>query len=139
MSWAATKGHGNIIRLLLENKANPLKLNVHGQNAFDIAMAGGFIEVSIFSLCKEKLQKIFAFMQVADLLERATKLFQVAPKNQDSSLSMSMPSLEKLSYSTPSSFDQPGTLCKEMDMVLLGLNLNHLKPLFLKHKVYELK
>lgn len=45
LSWAATRGHGHVVRLLLENSADPTRMNTHGQRPADIALAAGFPQV----------------------------------------------------------------------------------------------
>lgn len=46
LSWAATRGHGRVVRLLLQHSADPTRMNSHGQRPADIALAAGFPQVS---------------------------------------------------------------------------------------------
>lgn len=45
LSWAATRGHGRVVRLLLQHSADPTRMNTHGQRPADIALAAGFPQV----------------------------------------------------------------------------------------------
>ena len=56
LSWAATRGHGRVVRVLLQNSADPTKMNTHGQQPADIALAAGFPEVSI--------KQFFTFLKI---------------------------------------------------------------------------
>ena len=46
LSWAASKGHGRLIRVLLDHKADPKLYTLDGQSPSDIAYSSGYHTVS---------------------------------------------------------------------------------------------
>jgi hypothetical protein len=46
LSWAASRGHGRLIRVLLDHKADPKLYSLDGQAPSDIAQSGGYPIVS---------------------------------------------------------------------------------------------
>ncbi|KAG7169709.1 Ankyrin repeat, SAM and basic leucine zipper domain-containing protein 1-like 1 [Homarus americanus] len=107
LSWAATKGHGKVVQLLLKHLADPLKMNCHGQRAADIALAAGNPEI-------------------ADILERVT----TGGANH-----LTIDSSSEKVYPKCSSDIKTTHLFGELEMVLAGLDLSYMIPLFQKHQV----
>uniref|UniRef100_A0A0P4WLI4 Ankyrin repeat, SAM and basic leucine zipper domain-containing protein 1 n=1 Tax=Scylla olivacea TaxID=85551 RepID=A0A0P4WLI4_SCYOL len=112
LSWAATRGHGRVVRVLLQNSADPTRMNTHGQRPADIALAAGF-------------------PQIADILERCTVQWPNA--------SVDITSLAAADKTTatlqPSALSKMADTFGELEMVLTGLNLPHMIPIFQQHQV----
>lgn len=112
LCWAATKGHGKVVRILLQNSADPLKMNTHGQRPADIALAAGYPEI-------------------ADILER------VCVRDSSKSNALFIKEEGDLDYipCKPSSDIKTIQNFGELEMVLSGLDLAYMIPLFQEQKV----
>ncbi|XP_066964496.1 ankyrin repeat, SAM and basic leucine zipper domain-containing protein 1-like isoform X1 [Macrobrachium rosenbergii] len=111
LCWAATKGHGKVVRILLQHSADPTKMNNHGQRASDIALAAGYPEI-------------------ADILDR------VIDKGTDAKDSLSiLDALPDATLPKSPNGSKDAIIYGELEMVLCGLELKDLIPLFHKHKV----
>ncbi|XP_071540397.1 ankyrin repeat, SAM and basic leucine zipper domain-containing protein 1-like isoform X2 [Panulirus ornatus] len=110
LCWAATKGHGKVIRTLLEHSADPTKMNNHGQRPVDIAFAAGHPEI-------------------ADILERVS----IGGMPWSVGLSTLCDLSER--NSKHSSDVKTAQVFGELEMVLAGLDLSYLVPLFQEHQV----
>ncbi|XP_042878628.1 ankyrin repeat, SAM and basic leucine zipper domain-containing protein 1-like isoform X2 [Penaeus japonicus] len=111
LCWAATKGHGKVVRILLQHSADPLKMNTHGQRPADIALAAGYPEI-------------------ADILER------VCVRDSSDANLLFIKEEEDLD-STPRKPPSDNKIQNfgELEMVLSGLDLAYMIPLFQEQKV----
>ncbi|XP_050701660.1 ankyrin repeat, SAM and basic leucine zipper domain-containing protein 1-like isoform X1 [Eriocheir sinensis] len=115
LSWAATRGHGRVVRLLLQHSADPTRMNSHGQRPADIALAAGF-------------------PQVADILERFSA--QWLNGSVDTSILSSVGEAAATSAAPPpSALSKMAETFGELEMVLTGLNLPDMIPVFRQHQV----
>ncbi|XP_068237919.1 ankyrin repeat, SAM and basic leucine zipper domain-containing protein 1-like [Palaemon carinicauda] len=111
LCWAATKGQGKVVRLLLQHTADPTKINNHGQRASDIALAAGYPEI-------------------ADILDR------LIDKGSDVKDSLSIiDSIPDAPSPKPPYESKDAMIYGELEMVLCGLELKDLIPLFHEHRV----
>ncbi|KAK4291536.1 hypothetical protein Pmani_035646 [Petrolisthes manimaculis] len=113
LCWAATRGHGKVIRLLLQHSADPDKMNTHGQRPSDVALAAGYPEV-------------------ADILDRfsAGGCLTSIVSMPDDKISAS-----KFSSRASSENRKVPQVFGELEMVLSGLDLSYMIPLFQEHEV----
>lgn len=101
LGWAASRGHGRVVRMLLDKNANPKQYTNDGQSAEDLAYDGGFTII-------------------ADILHTAanpTRHEQNAQNIQDSRLISEQGQGGCLRYG-------------DLELFLFGLELGHLVPLF---------
>lgn len=107
LCWAATRGHGKVVRILLQHSADPLKMNTHGQRAADIALTAGYPEI-------------------ADILDRVAAGGANVPLMENDAEKLLVN--HSLDNKTAHEFG-------ELEMVLTGLYLSHLIPVFKQHQV----
>ncbi|RXG72828.1 Ankyrin repeat, SAM and basic leucine zipper domain-containing protein 1 [Armadillidium vulgare] len=113
LCWAATKNHGIVVRKLLEGSADPSKMNIHGQRPSDIALSAGHI-------------------QLADILERAVHGTPIGSlPSLPSPASSDEKAMVPISKKSPAVSPHFG----EMEIVLTGLELQDLIPLFRDNKI----
>ncbi|KAK8740469.1 hypothetical protein OTU49_002928 [Cherax quadricarinatus] len=106
LCWAATRGHGKVVRILLQHSADPLKMNTHGQRAADIALTAGYPEI-------------------ADILDRVAAGGANVPLMENDAEKLLVK--HSLDNKTAHEFG-------ELEMVLTGLYLSHLIPVFKQHQ-----